>query len=438
MRGRRAFTVVALAMALISAWSVHAVHAVISPSALTALGSPVLTDIKVMALAFGPGGVVYAGGRYVLPDRSPYANEPYRLGGSVFAISYDGGLQWNKRVSQRSAVPTPLLSSPPWLNHTVWPTDFNANSITVDPRNSHVLYVLGCTDSTEQCTGAYATHTLLRSNDAGRTWSDALTFSVHPGSGRVITPAMITTNIKKTRLFMKVIQAGPPKQAFTLLFDRGHAGRLYVTTGNLGILRSDDNAQTWVYTTQPAFPNTYTELVADPRASHTLYALQRAGSIFRTVDGGDHWTLRTNLIMPVSNLAVIGHALYLVGSKTTMSGLYRSIDGGASWTLTRSSPYPNSFLAAGIRGDGAWLCAVRSTSLNSVQHPGTLYVAPDGGSWQRAATTDINVSNGQGYSMLDFEAIVGAGTDRLWENRRTRVVYTSAPLGGVYRWSGGV
>jgi len=437
MRGQRSHIVVALAMALASVRPIHAARAVTSTSALTSLGGPVLTNIKVMALAFGPDGVVYAGGRYVIPDRSPYANEPYRVGGSAFAISYDGGLHWDERVSQRSSIPTPLLSSPPWLNHAVWPTDFNTNSITIDPRNSHVIYVAGCTDGTEQCTGAYATHILLRSNDAGRTWSDAFTFREKPGTGRVITRAMITTNIKKTLLFMRVIQTAPPKQAFTLLFDRARAGRFYLTIGNLGILRSDDNAQTWTYTAQPAFPNTYTELVADPRAPHTLYALQRTGSIFRTVDGGDHWTLLTNLIMSVSNLAVVGHALYLIGSKTTASSLYRSID-GASWTSTRSSPYPNSLLAAGIRGGSAWLCAVRSTSLDSVRHPSMLYVAPDGSSWRRAAAIDINVGNGQGYSMLDFEAILGAGTDRMWENRRTRILYTSAPLGGVYRWTGGV
>ncbi len=383
----------------------------------------VLPHVLVTTIAFQPNGVVYAGGRYLVPVNDPHATPPMLVAGSVWAVSPDHGAHWATHISATTQTPP---NTQLWRGPTVWPDSFTANNIAVDPTNPNIIYVAGCM-SDQTCAGSSGGHYVLRSADGGRTWHDALLFSRSP------TPH---GNVVVTPLLRQVLRRGGTQltQAYDVVVDPHSGKRVYACVSGLGMLRSDDGAQSWHFAAQPLWLNGRCELLIDPFNSKIVYSLDRQNKVlYRTTNGGTSWAIRSAFaeynqsILVLSGLTPLGHTLYMNG----LDGLYASADAGAHWRLGIQPPSAGT-MGPSIRGSGGWITAFVPKANTQ---PEGLYVARDGGPWYLAANTDQQGPHY--YGSLDFQSY-GSGVIRMWEDHAAHIMFTTPQTGGAYRWSSGL
>lgn len=389
------------------------------PARFTALdnGAAVAPHVKVTAMTTAPGGALYAAGVYVVRNKDPYAVNPVTSLGSTWLVSHDHGATWTQDISTTDPKAFPKSGVAPWTNHAALPIDFTPMGITVDPRNPRIIYVAGCVDIDATCsspTVGTGEHLVIRSINGGKTWQDLLTTT---------TPILgVSAKPRGTAL---------PTSAYSVLVDPSNSRRLYVAVNDLGVLRSEDAGRSWIYAPQPQsnFIGRPCELLADPRNPRIVYELAREGALYRTTDAGKHWQVRSLLggqlhAASVSSLTWVKHALYITSAK----GLYASNDGGIHWHLVIPSP-PFGSLTQSVRAASGWVAVLETTGLG---RGSGVYVAPDRGVWRLAADTTIR--GPKGYGALDFEDTGTYLATRLWEYRPAGIIFTSAPLGGLYRW----
>ena len=105
---------------------------------------------------------------------------------------------------------------------------------------------------------------------------------------------------------------------------------LYAYAQPGGLFVSADGAATW-HSRDLVLDDQNPNFLVSPDDAQTVY-VQTAGSLLRTQDGGDHWSV----IRPESQ-TVVGFALEAGDSRVlfaaTPGGLYRSPDGGDTWEL---------------------------------------------------------------------------------------------------------
>ncbi len=99
---------------------------------------------------------------------------------------------------------------------------------------------------------------------------------------------------------------------------------------NSKVFRSTDQGESWVEKDSGIASDftVYSFAVVPPVGGSTIFAGAIAGSVFRSTDGGDHWT--SVLTVPTTfsiTLAAIGETLF-VG---TEGGIYRTTDYGSNW-----------------------------------------------------------------------------------------------------------
>lgn len=144
------------------------------------------------------------------------------------------------------------------------------------------------------------------------------------------------------------------------------------------------------------------------------------GGVYRSIDGGEHWSPASNGLprrgeadVPVYDLAAVGGVLLA----QTMEGLYRSADGGASWSaVTTGFPENVQMRRFAVAGGTLYLAGI-----------GGVYVSADAG----ATWSGMNNGFPQG---LPVQYISVAGT----------TVYIATSFGGnddlgnrAYRYTGG-
>ncbi len=383
-------------------------------------GQAVVPRVLVTALTVTRSGTIYAGGIYVVPNLTPYANRPITLLGSVWLSSHDHGATWAQRVSTTDPRAFPRSGLAPWRNHHALPIDFTPAGITVDRRNPQVIYVAGCADTSGRCAYPLGGPMVAVSRDGGGTWQTALSLAT----------IVKTPELRRAYRFGGAV----PTQGYAVVFDPHNSADLYAAVSGLGVLRSTDAGRTWRYARQPQSNQTVRpcELLFDPRHPNTLYELDRAGALYRTTDAGAHWSVRSALNRvvggSVADLTFVGRSLYVTAAK----GLYASTDGGAHWRLASPVLLPGGFLQS-VRGAYGWIAAFGPRAHGPVAG---LYVQRDGSRWQAAANT---FSRGPaGYGSLDFHAMDADLATRLWEDHAARIVFTAGPLGGLYRWRSSV
>ena len=119
-----------------------------------------------------------------------------------------------------------------------------------------------------------------------------------------------------------------------------------------GVCRSDDGAKTWNCSSQGMPQTAATHILIDPKSpvnARVLYAIGFGRGVFKSTDGGEHWTLNNTGIREKEPLAWrlsrdMNGTLYLVVARRSDDGsigndgdgaLYRSADGAAHWAPVR-------------------------------------------------------------------------------------------------------
>ncbi len=387
---------------------------------------PPLANVMVTAMAFGGHGLVYAAGRYIVPQTEQLAPEPYYAAGSVFLVSRDDGAHWDERLTQTNprAMGNGLVAMP-WTNHALLPTDFAAMAIAIDPGRPNTLWATGCVGGVE-CPGALQGHSVLVSRDGGATWGDALVYRL-PATMALPTLATIQTNIRKTTsLLNAILVTGGPISAAGIAF--GPRGRVYVCAQGLGVLYTDNDARSWQYPSQPLQNRAPCEVAAAP-GGRTVYRLSRQGILYRSPDAATTFSrmstpgvgLDSNGLNYAGNLAPDGRTLYL----TTIAGVERSTDGGTHFAVVIPSP-AHVFAFGAVEGAGGWVAG------GGARDGMVLMVARARGAWSIVVRAN---SYGAGGALDDQG--VASGT-RLWEDRQSRIVFRTGGTGGLFRWQSGV
>ena len=364
--------------------------------------------------------------------------------------SYDGGRTWHQR---NGGITVRTGSSG---------EDIPIFSVTIDPGNPDHVWC-----------GTQYSRGIFLSVDGGDNWTqkdngiveDAEIsfrgFAIHPrNSDTVLAAAEISTEYQgltfnKTRgVIYKTVDGGDTwyevwrgdNLARVLLYDYLHPDTLYCSTGifdreaynsdgatmdpgGVGILRSYDGGETWTPVNQ-GIDNLYTGyLEMHPENPLILYAAAGChtyhsglGSIYRTTDGGDHWTsvLDDNCFSAVTISRSDPDLVYAFNSEAC----FRSTDAGESWTrLTKS--YENSWGPPGIKPGIPISAAVDPVEKDRVfvnNYNGGNFLSEDGGA------TWVNAS--QGYTGADIRDIQ-VNPDRPEE------LYATGRTGGFKSVNGG-
>jgi photosystem II stability/assembly factor-like uncharacterized protein len=203
------------------------------------------------------------------------------------------------------------------------------------------VYALAASFSTPSKVFALSAEGFLRSTDGGVTWANvnphaqnwyALTVS---GSSSLSLYALTQTGLVRSDdegvTWVPSHLAGG-ERPYSLAVDPSSGSTLYAGTFT-GVFRSSDGGLTWSAT--EGIPERYIEALAvDPSNPSIVYAsgddyYVRPGEIYKSTDGGRHWTLARALGYAVPCLVIDPmHVLY--GCSPT--GVIKSIDGGTTWT----------------------------------------------------------------------------------------------------------
>src|SRR5262245_39677483 len=175
---------------------------------------------------------------------------------------------------------------------------------------------------------------MYKSIDAGKTW----TFSGLRDVGQIATVRVHPTN---------------PDLVYVAAL-----GNPFIDNPERGVFRSADGGKTWQkilhisdsagaadLELQPGSPNVlFACMWHGQRKPWTIISGAREGGIYKSTDGGDHWTKLAgglpNELFGRSNVAISAAApnrIFALIEAKPGSGLYRSDDAGATWSLVNAS-----------------------------------------------------------------------------------------------------
>lgn len=178
-----------------------------------------------------------------------------------------------------------------------------------------------------------------------------------------------------------------------------------------GVCRSDDGARTWQCSSQGMPETATTHILLDsksPATARVLYATGFGRGVFKTTDGGEHWTLRNTGIREKEPLAwrltLDAHGtLYLVVARRSDDGgmgndgdgaLYQSNDGAEHWTRVNLPEGVNGphGLAADPRDPRRLYLAAWARRPLPQTLGGGIYLSQDAGAtWRRVLDKDQHV-----------------------------------------------
>ena len=132
-------------------------------------------------------------------------------------------------------------------------------------------------------------------------------------------------------------------QVTALLVDPRDSQTVYANTGCTGVFKSTDGGHHWSSANaalEPQCPRSY-PLALDPRNPQVLYAADQLRGVLKSVDGGARWHTANNglSVTTVSSLAVDPQSPRTVYASAGPLGLFKSSDMGAHWQLLASSPH---------------------------------------------------------------------------------------------------
>lgn len=237
-------------------------------------------------------------------------------GGQQLLMSENGGSTWI--VSGSIAMPAnnsrqPLLVDPTDSNFVIWSADnLDASYLQRHRVSSGVTSYVMTT---------YTANELAGDNGmAGRLWFSAIhEFSTPP-----------QRLYESTDHGQNWIDVNADRPVRMLSADPSVSGRLYGTTGG-GPEVSEDAGRHW-QTRSSGIPLAPANAVSvDPRDPSVIVAATAGNGVWRSVDGGEHWTQASGL----HHRAALSLARSVQDANTLYAssdpGLFRSNDGGSSW-----------------------------------------------------------------------------------------------------------
>src|ERR1035437_4685939 len=237
---------------------------------------------------------------------------------TIFYFGSVGGGVW--KTTNTGTTWSPIFDSEPIAS---------IGALAVAPSNPSVIYAgTGEADIRSQIgfgDGIY------KSTDAGKTWNNV--------------------GLRDTRQ-IAAIQVDPRNPDLVYVAALGH---VYGPNAERGVFRSSDGGRSWTKILDRGPETGAVDIAFDPTNSKIIYAtvwtahrppwstyapIEGPGSgLFKTIDGGDHWTQLTAHGLPEvqwgrSGVAVApgGRRVYALIDAPGAGGLYRSDDAGATWT----------------------------------------------------------------------------------------------------------
>ncbi len=317
--------------------------------------------------------------------------------------STDGGISWTR--SNRG-----LIAS-------------NINSFVVDPHDSDTLW-------------AVANLSLVKSVDRGHTWNLALpepvSDTVDSARWVVVSPADPQTvyvgrwdgQILRSRDGGESwsVAGNPASSTEALKADPRDPLTLWATGNTGGIRKSTDGGDTWNTLPGPASGGFFQDIAFAPSSPTTVYAAGNAffNVILRSTDAGANWTAIQNGLPPsLGHLAIDPLQAGTVYTAASNGDVYKTVDGGNTWTLVSSA-----FHARTVE----WLAAAPSGSLYAAVRYDNVYVSEDGGqTWSPLGNSTEPLSFTALVADPDDDCRVYAGTSDRGLQAFTRTGTTTCP-----------
>ena len=202
-------------------------------------------------------------------------------------------------------------------------------AIAAAPSDPHILYV--GTGEADMRSDIAQGDGMYKSTDRGKTW-------MHIGLADSQQIARI------------VVHPTDPDTVYVAAL-----GHPYAANAERGVFRSRDGGRTWTKVLGPDANTGAVDLALEPGNPNVVYAALWAtrrtpwsvyppstgpgGGVFRSTDGGDHWTALTNGLPKKPGRIGLAAApsqprrVYAVVDAEDGGGMYRTDDAGASWTL---------------------------------------------------------------------------------------------------------
>lgn len=184
-----------------------------------------------------------------------------------------------------------------------------------------------------------------------------------------------------------------PLEGGSVIFDPVHQGVVYLAPGSCsggnGVAKSSDHGSTFqllcdgTHGLPTSLVGTPRTLAMDPQDSSTVWVSYLVGGVFKSTDGGSHWTQEASF--PASDIAVNGNLAFadqISGSNYTLE---RSADGGRTWSSTGFISNILPITAAVDPADSSVVYVAYSSRYSGVQGFGNspggqgLYASTDGG-----------------------------------------------------------
>jgi uncharacterized protein (TIGR03437 family) len=314
------------------------------------------------------------------------------------------------------------LPPPNWLplgpqgitSLTAGPQSGRINAMTTDPNNPGRLYL------------APAGGGIWRTDDYGNFWQPTQNAMTSMTSGAlVLDPRNGTLYYGTGDLFsgiglsygagvFKSADAGVTWQQMSLQFSLGYTFRIALhptdpltlfVARDSGIWRTSDGGNTWthVLSALSGGNGTYTDVAVDANTPNLVFAALAdsdgvaANGVYRSLDGGNTWTLLTALPsgagvgrMTIAKTPASSQTVCVLVSNIngTLNGMYRSDDSGATW---HSLAVPPGLFFNGRVTNGAYdqLLVMDPTSTSIIYLGGwDLYRSGDGGQTWTALSLD--------------------------------------------------
>jgi photosystem II stability/assembly factor-like uncharacterized protein len=307
---------------------------------------------------------------------------------------------------------------------------YSLGCVTVDPNNPDTVW-LGAGENEAQRAIGYGDG-IYKSTDAGRTWKNmGLKNSEHI--------AKILIDKRDSKVMWVAVQ-----------------GPLFAPGGDRGLYKTTDGGQTWKPLLQISENTGITDIDIDPRNPDVIYAAsyQRrrntsvvvAGGpeagIFKTTDGGAHWTeLKDGL--PTVDLGRIAlaispqkpdvvYAFIMTAKANKLSGYYRSDDAGAHWTRGAAFEVQDPEYYGEIFADPSQYDRVYGMDIN-------VFVTEDGGKTVQRAGWGVHSDNhALVFDPADPQHLIEGNDGGLYESYdhgRTWRHFNNIPVTQFYRVS---